>query len=58
MGMIYAYEVLKAFDKDGEFRYDLLWEFISEAFREYIINPDSLKEKNSELFNYMREVVS
>ena len=57
-GRIYAYEVLKAFDKDGEFRYDLLWEFISEAFREYIINPDSLKEKNSELFNYMREVVS
>lgn len=57
-GRIYACEVLKAFDKNGEFRYDLLWEFVSEAFREYIINPDLLKEKSSELFSFMREVVS
>ena len=56
-GRIYTDSIFDAFDENGDFRDDLLWEFISEPFRLYIENPENLKSQNEELYNLIKEVV-
>ena len=56
-GRIYVDYIFDAFDEDGNFRDDRLWEFISEPFREYIENPDNLKERSPELFKFIEEAL-
>lgn len=56
-GRIYVEDVFESLNEDGTFKDDLLWEFISEAFREYIENPNRLKRKNKELYNFIKEAV-
>ena len=56
-GRIYADSIWDAFDENGAFRQDLLWEFVSEPFREYIENPDNLRKKSRELYDLIRETV-
>lgn len=56
-GRIYADTVWDAFDSDGNFRDELMMEFVSEPFREYIANPDTVKNKCPELYNLIEEAV-
>ncbi|MDE7299553.1 MAG: minor capsid protein [Lachnospiraceae bacterium] len=56
-GRIYVDDIFEAFEPDGAFKDDLLWEYVSEAFREYIQNPDRLKAKDIELYNLIAEAV-
>lgn len=39
-------------------RYDVMYEFISEGYREYIMNPHHLKETNIELYELIKEAVN
>ena len=56
-GRVYVDNIRDAFDGSGEFRDELLWEFISEPFREYIENPEELKKCSGELYRLIHEVV-
>ncbi len=58
-GRIYidSNNIFDAFDMDGNFKDDLLWEFVSEGFRVYIEEPEVLNEKNPELFSLIKEMV-
>lgn len=56
-GRIYVDNIFDAFDGDGKFRDDLLWEFISEAFREYIENPVNLSTHSQKIFDLIKEGV-
>ena len=56
-GRIYVDTALEAFDTEGNFKDELLWEFISESFREYVEDSEGLKEKSRELYNLIREAV-
>lgn len=56
-GRIYSDTIWDAFDDNGNFRYELLMEFVSEAFREYVENPGNLLVKNRELFLLLSEVM-
>lgn len=56
-GRIYIEDIFKAFDKDGKFNDELLGEFVSEAFREYIENRDNLKENHKDLFDLISEAI-
>lgn len=55
---MYVEKVEDAFDYDLKLRYDKLKEFVSEAFREYIENPEGFKEKHPDIYNMIHEVVS
>lgn len=55
-GRIYVDDIFDAFESDGTFKDALLWEFISEAFREYIEFPDDFKQKYEEFYNLFEEV--
>ena len=55
-GRIYIENIFDAFNSDGTFKDDLLWEFISEPFRLYVQNPKLLKEKSPEIFSLIEEV--
>ena len=56
-GRIYVDDIFDAFDEDGYFKDETLWEFVSEPFREYIENPENLKKKSRELYDLVREAV-
>ena len=56
-GRIYADTIEDAFDDEWNFRYELLEEYVSEGFREYIENPMNLLTKDPELFFMLSEVV-
>lgn len=56
-GRIYADTIWDAFDDEGNFRYELMKEYVSEGFREYIENPMNLLTKDPELFLMLSEVV-
>lgn len=49
--------IFEAFNKDGSFKDDLLWEFVSEGFAQYVENPEVLKGKCPELFALIEEAV-
>lgn len=56
-GRIYVRDPLYAFNENGEFNDDLLWEFIAESFREYIMNPEVLKDKSKELYEFIKGAI-
>lgn len=56
-GRIYVEDIFDAFEPDGTFKDDLLWEYISEAFREYIENPEGLKARDAELYGLIAGAV-
>lgn len=56
-GRIYVENIFDAFNIDGTFKDDLLWEFISEPFRIYVENPMLLKEKSPDIYSFIEEVV-
>lgn len=57
-GRVYVEDITDAFDEDLNLRYNKLKEFVSEAFREYIENPEKLEEKHLDMYNMIHEVVS
>ncbi|MEY8321823.1 minor capsid protein, partial [Lachnospiraceae bacterium 46-61] len=49
---------IKAFNWDsGEFRYDKLWDFMSEPYELYMRDKKELKKKCSKLYDYIKEVI-
>lgn len=50
------YEEIGAADENWEFNYNSLGDFFSEAYREYVINPDVLKEKQPLIFSYIERI--
>lgn len=56
-GRIYVENIFDAFDEDGKFKNDLLWEFTAEPYREYILNPENLKSKCPEMYDLIKECV-
>ena len=56
-GRIYINEPLQAFDMDGNFRYNRMLEFISEPFRLYMEDKESLKTICPEAYKLIKEVV-
>lgn len=56
-GRIYVGNIFEAFESDGTFKYALLWEYVSEAFREFVEDPDALKVKDAELYDLIKEAV-
>ncbi len=56
-GRIYASSVKTAFREDGQLCGRLLYEFVSEPFREYIENRENLIRKSPELYELIREAV-
>lgn len=57
-GRVYCETIWDAFDENGDFRSDLLWEFFAEGFREYIENPENLRAKNPGLCDLIVEAVN
>ena len=57
-GRIYVDNILDAFDESGSFIDDYLYEFVSEAFRAYIMEPEVLKQKSIQLYNMIKEAVT
>lgn len=57
-GRVYCETVWDAFDENGDFRSDLLWEFLSEGFREYIEHPEELRKKNPRLYDLIVEAIN
>lgn len=55
-GFIYSDSIEKIINKDKIVDYKLLGEVFSEGFREYILNPNNLKKKFPELYNYIKEM--
>lgn len=51
-----VYEEIGAADENWEFNYNSLGDFFSEAYREYVINPDVLKEKQPLIFSYIERI--
>lgn len=56
-GRIYATDWDEIYDENWNIRDELLWEFISEPFREYIENPNYLKDKYSEFYELIKEIL-
>lgn len=57
-GRIYVDNILDAFDESGRFIDNYLYEFVSEAFRAYIMEPDMLEKKSIQLYNMIKEAVT
>lgn len=57
-GRVYAESFESAFDDNGAFKDELLLEFVSEPFREYVENPEELLRKSLELYNMIKEAVT
>ncbi len=55
-GFIYSDDAKEILDKNNTINYELLGEVFSEGFREYIINPNNLKKRFPELYNYIEEM--
>lgn len=55
-GRIYVDRIEDSFDTDG-FKTDLMWEIVSEGYREFIENPARLKLLNKALYELIKEAV-
>ncbi len=51
------YEEVGSVDADWNFNYYSLGEFFSEAYREYIMKPENLKQKQPLMFDYIEEMI-
>lgn len=56
-GRVYCDTIWDAFDENGTFRSDLLWEMYSEPFRLYCESPNVLKEKCPDMYELIMEAV-
>ncbi len=56
-GRVYCDTIWDAFDENGNFRSDLLWEMYSEPFRLYCESPNELKEKCPDMYELIMEAV-
>ncbi|MBQ6686271.1 MAG: minor capsid protein [Firmicutes bacterium] len=58
-GRVYIDDPLDAFDIDDQFqfKYYRMLEITAEGFREYIENPNNLKQKWPELYNFIEETI-
>lgn len=56
-GRLYISDISELFDDNMEMRTDVFREFISEPYREYIMNHDRLKEEYIEFYNLLKEAV-
>ena len=56
-GRIYTDNIFNAYGPDGVFQDELLWEFVSEVFREYIQNPDRLEKEFPKFYELIKEAV-
>lgn len=56
-GRVYVDTRQEAFDDDGKFKGDLLWEFCSEPFRLYCESPEELEDKCPEMYELIKEAV-
>ena len=56
-GRIYADNIFYAYGPDGVFQDELLWEFVSEVFWEYIQNPDRLEKEFPKFYELIKEAV-
>lgn len=48
---------LRAFHFDGEFKYEKMWDFISEPYELYMSDKTELQKKCPKLYEYIKEVV-
>lgn len=49
--------VSEAFDNDGNLKIDMLLEFMSEPYREYMENPERLKKEYEHFYALIERVV-
>lgn len=56
-GRVYCDTIWDAFDENGNFKSDLLWEMYSEPFRLYCESPNELKEKCPDMYELIMEAV-
>lgn len=56
-GYMYIKNIQDGYDAQGNIRYNLLGEVFSEGFRQYFKNKHILKEKNKELYIFIKEVL-
>lgn len=56
-GCVYINDWTELLDENMNVRSELLAEFISEPFREYIQNPERLKKEFSEFYELVKEIV-
>lgn len=56
-GRLYVNDWSEIYDENWNVRSEILQEFISEPFREYIQNPERLKNEFSEFYELIREMV-
>lgn len=57
-GRIYVDSLLKARKGNNGIRNEFMYEFISEGYREYIMNGDHLKDVNPELYELIKETAN
>lgn len=51
------YEEVEIFSDDGGINPKLLGEYFSEGYREFIENPEKLMKKDSDLYNFIKELI-
>lgn len=56
-GRAYVSDINELINADGSIRIDSMHEFISEGYREYIMNGEQLKKVNPELYKLLKEVL-
>lgn len=56
-GRIYVDSIDDAFDADGKLKTKLMWEIVSEGYREFMENPARLKQLNKALYHLIKEAV-
>lgn len=57
-GRIYVNDILAAKNMDGSIRYEYMYEYISEGYREYIMNSTHLKGVDPELYELIEEAIN
>lgn len=56
-GRLYVKEAKEAYDENGNFRKEIMKEFVSEPFREYFENPKRLQEEFLDFYELIKECI-
>ena len=56
-GRIYVKELKDAFDDCGNIKIEYMLEYVSEGYREYMMNPSNLMKNDPKLYQLIKEVV-
>lgn len=56
-GRIYVSDIIDAFDENGNIRIEYMLEYVSEGYREYMMNPGNLMNKDPELYQLIKETI-